>query len=137
MLLRRPMDQALYEEVAAHMGDLECAYELYLTTYDKNLFLDAVAFCGDYVMAYTHEKLNRADLEQMEEHIRKVYRGQNYKATVKIYDQKKAFLDRLDTMCEKKADYEAMAAEHFRPYEAYPDLSKAEVLKHLMMAVSL
>lgn len=52
MWMRKPMRRELYEEISSHAGDVAMAYELYLTTRDKNLFLDAVAVCGEYVTAY-------------------------------------------------------------------------------------
>ena len=75
----------------------------------------------------------------MEEHIRKTLRADHYKATVKIFDrtQKKAFLERLDTLRNRQTEFEAAANENFKPYEKYPDLSRNEVVKHILMAIAL
>ena len=63
----------------------------------------------------------------------------SYKATVKIFDrtQKKAFLERLDTLRNRQTEFEAAANENFKPYEKYPDLSRNEVVKHILMAIAL
>ena len=112
-------------------------YELFLTTQEKNLFLDATAVCGDYVTAYTDREIKHKDLEFMEEHIRKTLRADHYKATVKIFDrtQKKAFLERLDSMNEHKDSLEE--GIRFRPDEKYPELSRNELIKHTILAICL
>ena len=33
--------------------------------------------------------------------------------------------------------FEAAAAEHFTPDEKYPDLSRSQLVKHLLLALSL
>jgi hypothetical protein len=47
--LRKPMREDLYREISGHAGDLTVLYELFLTTQDRNLFLDAVIVCGQYI----------------------------------------------------------------------------------------
>ena len=137
MWIRKPMDRDLYDEISAKAKDLCVVYELYLTTYEKNLFLDATAIAGDYIACYTTEEARHSDIVKMEEHIVKTIRANGYKVTVKIFDQKKAFLDRMAQMLEKKGEYEAQAMAHFKPYDKYPDLTKTELLKHFMMALAL
>ena len=139
MWMRKPMSAELYQEISSSVGSLLMVYELFLTTQEKNLFLDATAVCGDYVTAYTDREIKHKDLEFMEEHIRKTLRADHYKATVKIFDrtQKKAFLERLDTLRNRQTEFEAAANENFKPYEKYPDLSRNEVVKHILMAIAL
>ena len=103
MMLRvRPMKEALYREVSTAAGDLTMLYELYLTTREKNLFLDAVAIGGGYVMAYTSEKVPAAHIAEMEEHLRRTVRSAGCTATVKIWQQKDKYLDRIAQMREKE-----------------------------------
>ncbi len=137
MWMRKPMEEALYREISSRAGDLTMAYELYLTTYEKNLFLDAAAICGEHVACYTHEKREHWELTAMQKHMESTLLNNGYKADVKIFDQKKAFLDRLDTLRSRKEEFEAAANEHFKPYDKYPELSRNEVLRHLLMAISL
>lgn len=137
MWMRKPMDAALYQEISGRAGNLTMAYELYLTTYEKNLFLDAVAICGEHVACYTHEKKENWELKEMQKHVAQVLASNGYKADVKIFDQKKAFLERVDTLRERKEEFEAAANENFKPYDKYPELNRNEVVRHLMMAIAL
>mgnify|MGYP003284989765 FL=1 len=139
MWMRKPMRRELYEEISSHAGDVAMAYELYLTTRDKNLFLDAVAVCGEYVTAYADRDVPHGDLAFMEEHIRKTLRADHLKATVKIFDrsQKKTFLERLDTLRERRAEFDGAAAANFRPHEKYPELTRSQVIRHILLAISL
>ncbi len=135
--LRKPMDEALYQEISHKAGSLTMAYELYLTTYEKNLFLDAVAVCGEHAACFTHEKKDHHELVSMQKHMESVLLQNGYKTDVKIFDQKKAFLDRLDTLRSRKDEFEAAAEENFKPYDKYPELSRNEVVRHLLMAIAL
>ncbi|MDO4616704.1 MAG: hypothetical protein Q4B03_04515 [Lachnospiraceae bacterium] len=137
MWLRKPMDEELYREISGRAGDLTMAYELYLTTQDKNLFLDAAAICGEHAACYTHEKAEHWELVNMQKHVETILLNNGYKADVKIFDQKKAFLDRVDTLRSRKEEFEAAANEHFKPYDKYPELSRNEVVRHLLLAISL
>ncbi|MDO4489780.1 MAG: hypothetical protein Q4B85_01725 [Lachnospiraceae bacterium] len=137
MWMRKPMEESLYQEISSRAGQVTMAYELYLTTYEKNLFLDATAICGEHVACFTHEKKESWELKEMEKHLRTTILNNGYKVDVKIFDQKKAFLDRLDTLRERKEEFEAQANENFKPYDKYPELSRNEVVRHLMMAISL
>lgn len=137
MWMRKPMEEALYKEISEKAGNLTMAYELFLTTYEKNMFLDAVAICGEHVVCYTHENKGNMEVVAMQKHVETIVRNNGYKVDVKIFEQKKAFLDRLATLKERQADFEAAANENFVPYDKYPELSRNEVVKHLMMAISL
>lgn len=104
--LRKPMDPELHREISSVSGDLHMMYELFLTTRDKNLFLDATAICGPFVACYTSEKKEPQYIAFMEDHIRKSFRQQGYKMTVKIFDQKDKYLERVAQLAEKNSDYE-------------------------------
>lgn len=137
MWMRKPMEEDLYQEISSRAGNLTMAYELYLTTYEKNLFLDAVAICGQHAACYTHETREHWELVAMQKHVADILQKNGYKTEVKIFDQKKAFLERLDSLNARKEEFEAAANEHFKPYDKYPELSRNEVVRHLMMAISL
>lgn len=121
--LRRPMKEDLYREISAGAGSLLMLYELYLTTQDKNMFLDAAAVCGEYVMAYTSEKASSGEIAFMEQHIRRsMQAGGGYRMTAKIYTDTGKYLERL-----------AQLQEHRKPEDAETDLKKAEVLKGIAL----
>lgn len=106
MWMQKPMGQELYQEICAHAGQLTMAYELCLTTREKNLFLDAAALHGESILAYTDRETDQKVLTAMEDHICRTLRVENYKVTVKILDasRKKAFLERLDTWGKRQTE---------------------------------
>jgi hypothetical protein len=139
MWMRHPMRRELYEEISSRAGSVEMAYELYVTTRDRSLFLDAVAICGEFVTAYADRDVSHADLAFLEEHIRKSLRADHCKATVKIFDrsQKKAFLERLDTFRERGEELDREAQERFRPDEKYAGLTRNQTVRRILLALSL
>nr|WP_051527107.1 hypothetical protein [[Eubacterium] cellulosolvens] len=104
--LRKPMKETLFREISDRAGNLRMLYELYLTTQDKNLFLDAVAVCGEYITGYTSEDVKPGHIREIESHIRRSALKEGYKETVKIFDNKNNFLERVDQLREKKEDFE-------------------------------
>lgn len=118
MLLRRPMDEALYQRFSRAAGSLPMLYELYLTTQDKNLFLDAAAVSGEYVMAFTGTSASPGDLAFMEKHIRRLYQAEGWRMTVKIYTDPGKYEERLRQL-----------AGHREPEEDQAQARKEAVLK--------
>ena len=98
--LRPSMDAQLYQEISAASGNLQMLYELFLTTREKNLYLDAVMINSDQVLAYTHENTSASELHFFEEHITKTLRASGNKRNVKIFDSgsKKQFLSRIEIL---------------------------------------
>lgn len=137
MWMQKPMSRELYREIRSHAGDLLMSYEMYMTTREISIFVDAAAICGGYVAAYTDRPAKRKDLDFMEKHIEKTLRANKYRMSVKIFDQKKAFLERLDTLRARQQEFESAASENFTPDEKYPDLTRSELVKHLLLAISL
>ncbi|MGI6088945.1 MAG: hypothetical protein ACOYBF_02965 [Bilifractor porci] len=108
MWMRHPVSEELHEEIARHGGDLRILYELYLTTRDINLFLDATVVCGPYVTAYSSEKTTPQNIHFMEEHIRKSLMTERFKESVKIFSvsEKDKFLERVDQIRAKREELE-------------------------------
>ena len=46
MYMQKPMKKEEYEAIEAHKGELTCGYELVVTAYEKQSFLDAVVSAG-------------------------------------------------------------------------------------------
>lgn len=136
MWMQKPMRRELYEEISGRAGTLVMAYEMYVTTRDVSIFVDAAAVCGDYIAAFTERPVKRKDLDFIEEHITKIMRANQYKMSVKIFDQKKAFLERLDALRARQGESQA-ADESFAPDERDPDFSRNERIKQLLLAISL
>ncbi len=116
--LRRPMDEDLYRRISGAAGDLLMLYELYLTTQDKNMFIDAAAVCGEYVMAFTSEKATAGEIAYMEQHIRRSLQGAGFRTTVKIYTDAEKYTERLEQLLA-----------HRDPESSGADRKKAAVLK--------
>ncbi len=107
MIFRCPvMDRALYEEISSRTGELRTLYELYLTTENTNLFLDAVIVCGEYIVAYTSSGASAGTIAFMEKHIRRSTTAAAFRCTVKIFDSKAKFLERADQLREKREQFE-------------------------------
>lgn len=108
MWMRHPMAEKLHTEIAARGQGLRILYELYLTTRDINLFLDATVVCGPYVTALTTEQTEPKNIHFMEEHIRKSMMTEHYRETVKIFtsSEKDKFLERVDQIAQRREELE-------------------------------
>lgn len=133
MWMQKPMEEELYQEIRQHQKELTMAYELVVTTYEKNAFLDAVAICGNKVAAYSSRM--KESPEYIEQHIRKILKQNGYKTEVKVFKEKRAYLDRLDHLNAHKAELERDIK--FEPDERYPDLDRDQLIRHLILAISL
>lgn len=133
ILLRKPMEKALYDRIHSHQGELVLAYELYLTSYEKSGGIDAVAVCGNQVVGYSSDE--KADLRFLEGETQKILRKNGYGVKVKFFRDLNPFLDRLDSMNEHR---EALHRDiPFQPDEKYPDLTRDELIKHTILAIAL
>jgi hypothetical protein len=134
MILRcRPMEGKLYDTIRKHAGDLVMSYEMYMTFYEKSAYIDAVAVCGNQVVAYSSDP--KIDTEFMAAEAQKIVRKNGYKATVKIMKDLRPYLERLDSMNEHRESLEE--GIKFTPDERYPDLSRNELIKHTLLAICL
>lgn len=134
MILRcRPLDRNLYEKIYAHQGSLVMGYEMYMTFYEKSAYIDAVAVCGNTVVCYSSDP--KIDAAFMGTEAQKIVRKNGYKVTLKIFTDLKPFLERLDSMNEHKEALEAGIS--FTPDEKYPDLTRNEMIKHIILAICL
>lgn len=134
MILKcRPMDRKLYAQIREHQGELDMAYEMYMTFYEKSAYIDALAVCGNTVAAYSSDPKIHASY--MEENCQKVVRKNGYKATVKIFTDLRPFLERLDSMNAHKDTLEE--GIKFTPDEKYPELSRNELIRQTILALCL
>lgn len=134
MLFRSPsMEKSVYEQIREHCGDLVMSYEMYMTFYEKNAFIDAFAICGNLVVGYSSDP--KIDAAFMENEAQKILKGNGYRATVKIFKELKPFLERLDSMNQHRESLEE--GIKFRPDERYPELSRNELIRHTILAICL
>jgi len=97
--MRRNTDPELHKETEEAAGDMPVYYELFLTTRDRNLYLDAAVVADDSIAAFTLDKVTDQGLHYMEDHIRKTLRAEGCRnMVVKIFTDRKRFLMRIAEM---------------------------------------
>ena len=137
MMMQKSAKKETVEEIQGHAGNLLMLYEMFFTKEQDSLMVDAVAVCGYEVVGYTTHAKSRTQIEDCEKHIGKLLRANGYKNHVKIFDQMKPYLERLDSLNRNYQELESDANEKFVPDERYPDLSRDELVKHNLLAIVL
>lgn len=133
ILLVKPMERVHYEKIAPHVGELVAGYEMFLTTYEKNTFVESFVICGNKVVGYSSQI--KGSSQFIEDHVKKILKQNGYKTEVKVFTELKPFLERLDYLNQHKAELTKDIV--FEPDERYPDLSREELIKHTILAISL
>ena len=127
---RKPMDRSVYEQISLRAGDLEQIYELLFTTQEKSYTVEAAIIEGKDVICYTNDP--KCEVIALQKHLLKMLDANGYKQNVKVYTDLKKFLDRV-------ADLERREKEEI-PYKqnpTYPDLNRDQLIKHLLLALSI
>lgn len=130
-LPRKSMNEELYQTIQPHVEPLVHLYELVLTTYEKNYQVDSLIVCDSYVVGYTTK--TDLDTKAAENHIRKVLKDNGLRQNVKIFTDLKHYLERVDKLASR-TETESIP---FTPDERYPELSREELIKHLILALSI
>ena len=130
-LKRRSMPQAMYQEIEALAGSLVRAYELVFTPYEKNYPVHSLVVRGQEIAGYT--TLKNTDLRPLQEHIAKTLKENGISGVhVHIFPDLKAYLDRVDALAGKEPE-----EIPFTPDERYPELGREELIRKLLLALSL
>lgn len=127
---RKPMEKSVYEQISAKAGDLEQIYELLFTTQEKSYGVEAAIIEGKDVICYTADP--KCEVMVLQKHLLKMLDANGYKQNVKVYTDLKKFLDRA-------ADMERREKEVI-PYKqnpTYPDLNRDQLIRHLLLALSI
>ena len=125
------MPKGLYEEIEAHGGKLTRAYELVLTTYEKNYPVHSLVISGNEIAGYTTMK--NTDLKPLQEHIVKMLRENGISGIhVHIFPDLKTYLDRVDALA--KRDPEEIP---FTPDERFPGMNREQCIRELILSLSL
>lgn len=133
MFLQKPMSQKDYARIEEHKNGLVLAYELVISAYEKQTFLDSLAVCGNTVAGYTSRE--KSDAPFAEKHIQNILRENGYYVNVKIFRKLPDYLNRLDSMSRNRENLEKDIP--FTPDENYPDLTRNELILHTIYAISL
>lgn len=124
------MDRQLYEETEEARGTLPVLYENVFTAYEENYRIDCVAVSGREVVGYASDE--RVDAGRAAEHIRTMLKMSSYRQNVRIFREKKAFLERLKQLAETEPE-----PVPFQGDDRYPGWSRDEIIRHLLTAFSL
>lgn len=85
------------EAIALHAGRLTGAYDLFMTSYDKNFSISHAVCAGKSVCAFTEDP--KCDVKAGELHIRTMMENDGFKGfTVKIFRSLEKYTERLDEL---------------------------------------
>ena len=98
MFMQKPMSEKDYRQIEKHRHGLALGYELVISAYEKQTFLDSVAVCGNTVVGYTSRE--KSDIPFVEKHIQSILRQNGYYVNVKIFRKLPDYLNRLESMWE-------------------------------------
>lgn len=133
MFLQKSMSRSDYLEIEKHKKGLVCAYELVVSAYEKQSFLDSLAVCGNNVVGYTSRA--KTDTVFLEKHIQTILRQNGFYVTVKIFRRLSDYTGRLDSMWEHR---EALEKDiKFRPDPEEPHLTRNEKIMSVIYAISM
>lgn len=133
IMMFKSMPSDLYHKIEEHKGSLTMVYECILTNYEKNTIVEAFAICGNQVVGYTSS--DKADVKYVEQNTQKILKNNGYGVTVKLIKDEKQFLNRLDGL---NANSSSLREDiPFTPDDRYPELSREELIKHTILAISL
>ena len=124
------MDKSLCEETEKLKGDCISIYENVFTTYEKNYYVDCIVLSGRDVIGYASDK--NTDSSRLEAQIKDILKKNSYKQNVKIFTEKRAFMDRVESLGTREPE-----EVPFREDDRYPGLSRDEIVKYLLMAITL
>jgi hypothetical protein len=133
MYMQKPMKKEDYEAIQAHIGALTVGYELVVTAYEKQSFLDSVVVCGNTVAAYSSRE--KTDAPFTEKHIQQILKQNGFSVSVKVFRDLKNYLERLDSLNQHRESIEKEI--RFTPDENYPELTRNELILHTIYAISL
>ncbi len=124
------IDRSLYEETEKARGDRLALYENVFTSYEQTYYVDCAVISGRDIVGYSSDE--RMDAGKAQEHIRGILKNNSYKQNVKIFKERKAFLDRVRTLSAGEPE-----KVPFREDERCPHLTRDEVIRYLLMSISL
>lgn len=131
--IQKPMKAELYELFCEHVRDLTAVYETTVSSEKKNYPLPCIVICGQNVVCYSEDP--KVDKEYVQQHIKKILQGNGYRSNVKIFTEQKPFLRRVDELYANRDEIEAAAT--FKPDERYPDATRDELVKSVILCICI
>lgn len=133
MLMQKSMEPSLYEEIRTHVKDMTALYETTVSAYEKNMPMPCIVVSGLNVVCYSADA--KVDAPFAEKHIKKILQGNGYRSNVKVFTDLKLFLRRVDELYANREEWEASVP--FRPDERYPDATRNELVKQVILCICL
>ncbi len=127
---RKPMDKKLYEEISAKAEGLEQAYELLFTTQEVTYVVEAAIIEGRDVICYTVDP--KCDVHSLQAHLKKMLDANDYKQNVKVFKDYKKFMDRVGDLARREKE-----EIPYTPSTAYPDLNRDQLVRRIVLALSV
>lgn len=127
---RKPMEKEVYEQISSKAGNLEQIYELLFTAYEWSYGVDAAVIEGRDVICYTADP--KCDANALQKHLVKMLDANDYKEDVKVFKDLKKFLDRVGNLASREKE-----AIPYKQNPTYPDLNRDQLIKHLLLALSV
>lgn len=127
---RKPMDREIYEEILAKAGDLEQIYELFFTTSEKSYAVEAAIIEGKDVILYTSDP--KCETTMLQKHLVKMLDANDFKENVKVFTDYKKFMDRAGDLARREKQ-----EIPYKKNPMYPDLTRDQLIKHTLLALSV
>ena len=129
----RSLTPEFYNKVSERQGSLTMVYETILTNYEKNIPVDVFAICGNQVVGYTSNA--KADVKYAEKNTMSILAHNGYEVKVKVFKDERKFLEQMEYLNKNAETLRANIP--FTPDERYPDLSREELIRYTILAISL
>lgn len=95
-LRQKEFSHEIIQKIIPAMESLPCAYELVLTSYDKNFPITAITVYANSVCGYSENE--KCDSSAAEKHIGEILKQNKCKPTVKIFKELEPFMNRLQVL---------------------------------------
>lgn len=133
MFMQKPMDSNIWEQIHGHEGDLQVIYECYLTTYEKSVFIDSFSICGGKIIGYS-SRLSGSE-QFVEDHVKNIMKQNGYKVEVKVFKDIRPYMERMDYLNQHRS--EILENSQIQEDKRYPGMTKEEILRRILLAISL
>ncbi|MDD2972969.1 MAG: hypothetical protein PHE02_12665 [Lachnospiraceae bacterium] len=101
-LRQKNCSREINDQIRTHEGDFPMAYELVLTSYDRNFPISSIAVQANTVCGYTENE--HCDVAAAEKHISDILKQNGYKPAVKLFKELEKYNNRLDALKDLESD---------------------------------
>lgn len=135
VMMQKSADPEIVDITEKTAGNLTRAYELVVTAYEGRMPLDAVVVCGNQVVCCS-PRGDQKKFAFMEKHMADILKNNGYHSVkVKIFPDLRHYQERIGQLADAPEKYRE--GIKFTTDEKYPDLSRDELIKHTLLAISI